>query len=125
MQVLLDSHVFLWWDARDARLAEDARRVVGDPENRVLFSAASVWEIALKRALGKLEFEGNLTRAIVANGFEELPITALHAERAAALPDHHRDPFDRMLVAQALCESCVLMTRDRAFTPYGIPCFWA
>jgi PIN domain nuclease of toxin-antitoxin system len=124
MDLLLDSHVFLWWDSNDARLAAELRRAIVDPGNRILLSAASVWEIGVKRALGKLEFRGTIVKAIAANGFEELPITALHAERAAALPDHHRDPFDRMLVAQSLCESCVLATRDRAFAEYGIPCLW-
>jgi PIN domain nuclease of toxin-antitoxin system len=125
MDLLLDAHVFLWWDTGDVRLAADVRDVIADPGNRVLLSAASVWEIAIKRALGKLDFRGGLVKAIAANGFEELPVTAAHAERAAALPDHHRDPFDRMLVAQSLCEACVLATRDRAFEAYGVPCLWS
>lgn len=124
MDLLLDSHVFLWWDANDARLGGDARRAIADPKNRVFISVASVWEIAVKRALGKLAFRGGLAKAIIANGFEELPISAAHAERAAELPDHHRDPFDRMLIAQAACEACVIATRDRAFEPYGVPCLW-
>jgi PIN domain nuclease of toxin-antitoxin system len=125
MDLLLDSHVFLWWDMGDARLAANVREAIADPENRVLLSAVSVWEIAIKRGLGKLAFRGSLIKAIAANGFEELPVTAVHAERAAALPEHHRDPFDRMLVAQSLCEACVLVTRDRAFEAYGIPCLWS
>lgn len=125
MDLLLDSHVFLWWDTADTQLAPAARGAIADPGNRVLLSAASVWEIAVKRALGKLAFQGSLLKAVAANGFEELPVTAAHAERAAALPDHHRDPFDRMLVAQSLCEACVLVTRDRAFEAYGIPCLWS
>jgi PIN domain nuclease of toxin-antitoxin system len=124
MDLLLDSHAFLWWDASDARLAGEVRRAIADPQNRVFLSAASAWEIAVKRALGKLEFRGSLAKAIAANGFEELAITTAHAERAAELPDHHRDPFDRMLIAQSLCESCVLITRDPAFKAYGVPCFW-
>lgn len=124
MELLLDSRVFQWWDAGDARLADTARRAIADPANRILLSAVSVWEIGVKRALGKLAFRGSLVKAIAANGFEELPITAAHAERAAEWPDHHRDPFDRMLAAQSLFQGCVLVTRDRVFEAYGIPCLW-
>ena len=124
MELLLDSHVFLWWDSGDARLTEPARRAIGDPGNRVLVSAACVWEIGVKRALGKLAFRGSVVKALASNGFEEMSITAEHAERAASLPDHHRDPFDRMLIAQSLCEACVLITHDRVFEAYGIACLW-
>jgi PIN domain nuclease of toxin-antitoxin system len=125
MDLLLDSHVFLWWDSGAAELAADARHAIADAGNRVLVSAATVWEIAIKRMLGKLDFEGALSAAIEANGFGQLPILAAHAERAAGLPLHHRDPFDRMLIAQAVSEGCTLVTRDRAFEPYGVPCLWA
>ncbi len=124
MDLLLDSHVFLWWDEGNSRLSETVLRAIADPENHVVVSAASVWEIAVKRALGKLDFPGVLVEAIVANGFETLSIAVAHAERAAALPGHHKDPFDRMIVAQGLCEGLVIVTHDQAFALYGVPCLW-
>lgn len=124
MDILLDSHAFLWWDLNDRRLGSDVHQAIADPRNRVFVSAVSVWEIAIKRALGKLEFRADIGKAIASNGFAELPVTANHADRAAELPAHHRDPFDRMLIAQGVSENCVLVTRDRVFARYGIPCLW-
>jgi PIN domain nuclease of toxin-antitoxin system len=125
MDLLLDSHVFLWWDSNDRRLADPARQAIEHPENRVFVSAPTVWEIAIKRSLGKLAFSGALSAAVVANRFVDLPIAAQHAEHAAALPPHHRDPFDRILIAQALLERHTIVTHDRAFAPYGVACLWA
>jgi PIN domain nuclease of toxin-antitoxin system len=93
-----------------------------DPRNTVMYSAASVWEIAIKLGLGRRDFRvdlAQLLRSAREMGFAELPVTSAHAARVAALPDHHRDPFDRLLIAQALTESAVLLTNDSALRPYG------
>ncbi|HEV7534671.1 MAG TPA: type II toxin-antitoxin system VapC family toxin, partial [Acidimicrobiia bacterium] len=91
-----------------------------DPGELVLVSAASIWEAGIKASLGKLDLPGPLGSAVLEEGFEPLPITLDHAERAGSLPPHHRDPFDRMLAAQALAEGLTLVTHDPAFTPYGL-----
>lgn len=120
MILLLDTHVLLWWLADDTTLGREARAAIADPANEVLVSAACVWEIEIKRALGKVSAPDGLADAIDAVGFGSLPITASDAERAARLPLHHRDPFDRMLVAQARRLDAVIVTRDVAFAAYGI-----
>ena len=120
-RLLLDTHALIWWQARDPPiLSTRAYDAIADPGNAVFVSAASVWEIAIKRALNKLEAPGNVLEAIEANGFRELPITAFHAEQAGSLPLYHTDPFDRMLVAQAQAEGLVLVTRDANIPRYGI-----
>lgn len=118
-QLLLDTHPLLWWLA-GARLDPAAAKRIADPANLVVVSAASVWEIAIKRRLGKVRFPGSATDEARDAGFEQLAITAAHAERAGELDLHHRDPFDRMLVAQAEREGLTLVTRDRAFAAYGV-----
>ena len=110
--ILLDTHVFLWWQAGDRRLGPAAFEVIADPANRVFVSAASVWEIALKARRGKLSFAASPTAAIAANAFHELPIHAIEAEEAGALAWAHPDPFDRLLVAQAIRHSLVLISAD-------------
>ena len=121
MILLLDAHALLWWLADDQTLDEGARRSIADPVHDVLISAATIWEIGMKRALGKVEAPDGLREAVEATGFGGLPITLADAEVAAVLPGHHRDPFDRMLVAQAQRLGAVLVTRDRAFEAYGVP----
>jgi PIN domain nuclease of toxin-antitoxin system len=125
LHLLLDTHAFLWWQSSDRRLDARARRAIDDPGNRVLVSAATVWEIAIKRQAGKLAFSGSIGRAVDAAGFEELAIGANHAEAAGALPPHHTDPFDRMLVAQSKVEALVLMMNDPQMAAYGVPILWA
>lgn len=121
MRLLLDSHAYLWWLADDARLSAAARAAIADSRSIVHVSAATIWEVALKAALGRLDTGGaDLAGEIAANGFVELPISARHAAEAGALPRHHDNPFDRMLIAQALSESLVLVTRDRAFRAYEV-----
>ena len=120
MILLLDAHALLWWLADDPTLARNAQAAIAAPSNEVLVSAASVWEIEIKRALGKLSAPDGLVDAIDASAIGSLPITAVDAERAARLPPHHRDPFDRMLVAQALRLDAVIVSRDAAFQPYGV-----
>ncbi len=113
MNLLLDTHVFLWWDRQDATLNDQARDAIGDPRNRVFVSAASVWEIGIKRRLGKLALGGSAASAIAANGFHELAIVPLDAEEAGNMEWQHNDPFDRLLVAQAIRRGLVLLTADR------------
>ena len=121
MRLLLDSRAYLWWLADDARLSAAARAAIADSRSIVHVSAATIWELAIKAALGRLDTGGaDLTDEIAANGFVELPISARHAAKAGALPRHHDDPFDRMLIAQALSESLVLVTLDRAFRAYEV-----
>jgi PIN domain nuclease of toxin-antitoxin system len=119
MSLLLDTHVLLWW-LEGADLEPHAAALIADPAVLVAVSAASIWEASIKQALSKLTVPGSLAEAALANGFEPLAITFAHAERAGALPPHHRDPFDRMLVAQAELEDLTLVTRDPAFDPYGV-----
>lgn len=120
MILLLDANALLWWLADDDGLAPAARRAIADPASDVLVSAATVWEIGIKRSLGKLEAPADVLGAIEAAGFDGLPVTLADGHAAAGLPAHHGDPFDRMLVAQAMRLGAVLVSRDPAFTPYGV-----
>ena len=120
MRLLLDTHAFLWWLSDDRKLSAAARDAIRDPHAIVHVSAASIWEIAIKAKLGRLDVQdSNLAAEIEANGFAELAITARHAQSAGALPRHHDDPFDRMLIAQAQTEDLVVITHDRGFRRYG------
>lgn len=120
MILLLDAHALLWALADDPTLGREAHDAIASPTNDVLVSAAVVWELAIKQALGKLEAPHDLVSVIEATGFAGLPITLADADAAAGLPPHHRDPFDRMLVAQAQRLGAVVVTRDPALTAYGI-----
>lgn len=121
MRCLLDTHAYLWWLRDDSELSAAARDALMDPASVVHVSAATVWESAIKQHLGRLDLHGaDLVAEIGANGFVELPVTARHGQRAGALPMHHRDPFDRLLVAQAEIHSLVLVTRDRVLADYGV-----
>jgi PIN domain nuclease of toxin-antitoxin system len=122
LKLLVDTHVLLWWLGGADELAESAADAIADPGNFVAVSAASLWEISIKRSLRKLRVEGELHEAVVSgDGFEALPISLEHADAAGQLPPHHRDPFDRMLVAQAQSEGLTVVTRDLAFEDYEIP----
>jgi len=126
VNLLLDTRVFLWWDRADKALNTDTRALITDPTNQVFISAASIWEIATKRRLKKLDFRGSAIAAISANGFHELPILPIDAETAGALTWQHGDPFDRMLVAQARRLSCILATADATIRAYGnVAQIWA
>lgn len=120
MRLLLDTHVFLWWCGNDARLSRELRKKLTDPRVIVHVSAASAWEIAIKQALGRLRIPEPVEKAVAASGFLPLDITFEHARVAGGLPDHHRDPFDRMLVAQAQVEGLALATYDARLAPYGV-----
>lgn len=119
MDLLLDTHVLLWWDMGDARLSPVARAAIADPENNVFVSAASPWEIAIKRRRGKIVFTGSSARLVTANGFVPLAISVDHAERAGALEWDHADPFDRVLVSQAQLEQLVLVHADASIRAFG------
>jgi PIN domain nuclease of toxin-antitoxin system len=118
--LLLDANALLWWLADDPGLTEAAHDAIADPATDVLVSAATVWEIGIKRGLGKLRAPDDLIGAIELSGFEGLPVTLADADLASRLPLHHRDPFDRMLVAQASRLEAVIVSRDMAFAPYGV-----
>lgn len=121
MRLLLDTHVLLWWLADDRKLAKAARDIIADPDNDVHVSAVTVWEAAIKTTLGRLEIElDDLADTIVQNGFRPLPVEFRHAVTAGRLPSVHRDPFDRMLVAQASVEELRLVSHDRVFERYGL-----
>lgn len=116
MRALLDTHAFLWWVTDDAQLSDTARTVISDPGNVLFLSAASAWEIVIKNRTGKLSLperpEQYIPSRLVANRFESLPIQTIHALQVANLPDYHRDPFDRILVAQSQVEKLPIITID-------------
>ena len=119
MRVLLDTHLLLWWLEANPALSQQASEVISHSQNTVFISAVSFWEIWLKQSLGKLRLPADFTERLAAESFENLPLTALHAQRIALLLWHHRDPFDRMLIAQAETENLVLLTADDALAAYG------
>ena len=122
MNLLLDTHTLLWALSAPKKLGRAAMLAIRDPANRVLFSAASTWEIAIKAALGKLRADLTLVaRAAHEADFEELPVTVTHTIRVQSLAPHHRDPFDRILIAQGLEEGLTIVTCDPAFQAYGVP----
>ena len=120
MRLLLDTHALIWWLARKL-MSEDAESAIAAPENEVVVSAASVWEAEIKAAAGRLNLSGDLIHGVEKSGFAELPVRFEHGRAAARLPLHHRDPFDRMLIAQARLEGLVLVTRDPTFRRYDVP----
>ena len=128
MRALLDTHTFLWWLADDRRLSRRVRAVIGRVGNELLISAASAWEIATKVRLGKLDDPAGLAdrlgAQIAEEGFVELAITVEHGRRAGALPTHHKDPWDRMLVAQAQAEGIAILSNERIFDRYGVDRIW-
>lgn len=120
MSLLLDTHVILWWLLDDAALSDEIKDSL-DHEPDVYVSSATIWEVAIKQAMGKLNAPADLPERIRGSGFRELAISFEHAQAAGRLPLIHRDPFDRMLVAQALCEGLTLVTRDRWCVEYDVP----
>lgn len=124
MKLLLDTHLMLWAAGQPTRLPAAARRLLNDPTNELLFSAASIWEIAIKNTLGRDDFKVEprlLRRGLLDNGWLELPITGQHAVGIDGLPPLHKDPFDRLLLAQALSEGITLLTSDANLARYGPP----
>ena len=128
MKVLLDTHTFLWWIANDSHLSERARTVIEDADHQLFLSAASGWEIAIKTRIGKLkladDLQGFVSEQLRINAIQVLPIHMAHALHVATLPDHHRDPFDRMLVAQSQLEQLPIMTSDPQISKYSVTVIW-
>ena len=121
MRILLDTNVLLWATSASSRLDRTARDMLEATSNTVLFSAASIWEIAIKAGLGRSDFTispESIVEAAARIGFVELPVTAKVAARAVGLPNHHKDPFDRMLIVQAMAEPAIFLTTDRMLTRY-------
>jgi PIN domain nuclease of toxin-antitoxin system len=128
VRLLLDTHAFLWWLAGSAAMPPTARDAVADEANSVFVSAASAWEIATKHRIGKLPgastIVADLGAAVADQGFADLPISLRHGQMAGSLPGPHRDPFDRMLMAQAMLENLVLVSNETLFDAYGIARLW-
>ncbi|HSL20590.1 MAG TPA: type II toxin-antitoxin system VapC family toxin [Vicinamibacterales bacterium] len=128
MKLLLDTHAFLWWIEGTPAVGRRARVAVANPDNEVLFSIASCWELAIKLSLGKLRLAESLDRFIPeqlrVNGFSLLDVDLRHVVRVADLPFRHRDPFDRLLVAQALEDDLTVVSADRVFRKYGVAVLW-
>jgi PIN domain nuclease of toxin-antitoxin system len=128
MRALLDTHTFLWWINNDQRLSERVREIIGDGSNSLFLSAASGWEMAIKAQLGKLQLPVSLDQFIAEqlarNAIEALPIQMRHALHIATLPPHHRDPFDRMLVAQSRLEDVPIVTADAQIARYDVRVIW-
>lgn len=128
MQFLLDTHAFIWWLVGDTRLSRQARDLILDPRNDIFVSSASAWEISIKYRLGKLpsaqRIANNISRCIVEQGFKELVITVEDGQRAGALGGVHRDPFDKMLIAQSHSCNLVMITNDRAIQQYDVNVIW-
>jgi PIN domain nuclease of toxin-antitoxin system len=122
--LLLDTHTLLWWLADDPALSAAAQTAIAAGPTQVFVSAASAWEMSIKRALGKLDIPDNLEAELAAHRFQVLPITVAHALVAGGLPRHHGDPFDRMLIAQAQLHQLTVVTHDPRFQLYGIPILW-
>ena len=120
MRLLIDTHILLWADERPRLIAPPLCAAMRDETNEIVVSAATIWEIAIKRAIGKLRFDRPIVAAVLALGFEILPVTGAHAEHAGSLPPHHNDPFDRLIIAQAYLEGLVLGTQDRLMQSYGV-----
>ncbi|MBW6513119.1 MAG: type II toxin-antitoxin system VapC family toxin [Desulfuromonadaceae bacterium] len=119
-RILIDTHVLLWWLADDPRLGNEARNLIGAAANSVYVSAVTTWEITIKQGIGKVTAPDDLDTIVDQEGFEKLPISLYHGQQAGRLPLLHRDPFDRMLVAQAKAEGLTVMTADRQIACYDV-----
>ena len=124
MKLLLDTHAALWWLSEDERFGETAADQLIDETNQVLLSAVVVWEVAIKRSLGRLEAPEDFASTLLDAGLQPLPVSLDHAAAVEQLPWHHRDPFDRMLVAQASIEGAALVSHDAALRSYGVQLVW-
>ncbi|RKX46274.1 MAG: type II toxin-antitoxin system VapC family toxin [Verrucomicrobia bacterium] len=128
MKYLLDTHAFLWWIGDDPALSEKARAIISAGENKIYLSAVSVWEIAIKSRLGRLEMteglEAFMDRQIRENSFQPLPITLTHSAKVLSLSNHHRDPFDQMLVAQSMVEEMPIISIDKMIGTYEVKVVW-
>lgn len=119
-RLLLDTHVLLWWLSDDENLGDHARKLIADTRNEIFISAATTWEISIKKNKGLLTAPDDMDRIVEDEGFSKLPVSLFHGDKAGDLPEIHRDPFDRMLVAQAQAEGLEIMTVDAEIPKYGI-----
>ena len=119
-RLLLDTHAFIWWVSGNESLGPVARGLIANVDNQIFVSAATVWEMSIKQQLGKLIAPADLESVVERSGFGSLSIGLFHAQQAGSLPMHHRDPFDRMLIAQAQAEGLTIVTQDSAFPAYGV-----
>lgn len=124
MRLLLDTNAFLWWRDASPRLPARVSEEIRDPGNEIRISIVSLWEIAVKRAVGKLRFLEDFETVIVEEAFDLLPVSLTHLRSLDTLPLHHRDPFDRLLIAQSVAEDLPIVTNDGAFLRYGVRTFW-
>ena len=124
MRLLIDSHALLWWSEASPALSIAARTAIADPANDVLISIASLWELMIKASSGKLTLPADVETMVASQGFSVLSITFAHLRRIGGLPRFHRDPFDRMMIAQALAEGIPIATCDRLFAAYGVQILW-
>jgi PIN domain nuclease of toxin-antitoxin system len=128
VRLLLDTHALLWWLAGDEALSDTARGAIGDPDNEIFVSAATAWEIATKYRLGRLPgaaiVAADISGAVASQGFIELPINMRDGQTAGGLPAIHKDPFDRMLIAQAIDADMVIVSNEGLFNAYGVPRLW-
>ncbi len=124
MRLLLDSNAFLWWAEADPKLSTVARSAIADPANEGLISVAGLWELVIKSSMGKLALPDDVETMVISQGFSVLPISFTHLHRFAGLPRHHKDPFDRMIIAQALAEGIPIASADRRFPAYGVQVVW-
>jgi PIN domain nuclease of toxin-antitoxin system len=128
MRILLDTHILLWWLLGNEAVPLAVRSAIANSENDVFVSAASVWEISIKHKQGRLPTAvfliGDVERVVAQRGFSPLAITIAHGDRAGSLPLHHKDPFDRMLIAQALAEALTLVSNEQLFDRYGVTRLW-
>lgn len=124
MRLLLDTNAFLWWRDESPRLPARIRGQIRDPDNDIVVSIVSLWEIAIKRGTGKLRFLEDFETVMTEEEFSLLPVSYTHLRALDQLPQHHRDPFDRLLIAQSLAESLPIASNDRAFALYDVKTFW-
>ena len=128
MKVLFDTHAFIWWDSEPSKLSSNARAACEDPGNELFFSVASAWEMEIKLQLGKLQLSQPLSDLVATqqqtNGIKVLPIALTHVLHLQRLPAHHKDPFDRLLIAQANVEDAFLVSHDPAFSRYAVKMLW-
>ncbi len=128
MRLLLDTHTFIWWASNDPSLSATVKLAIGDRNNEIFLSSVSTWEMAIKIALGKLAIAQPLSSLVLSHialyQFQPLAITYDHTYQVQGLPQHHKDPFDRLLIAQAMVENMVLLTCDTSFAPYGVQTLW-
>lgn len=121
MSYLLDTHTLLWWLEDNPTLTQISKRIISNPNNLIFVSPVNTWEITIKKALGKIEAPNNLEQVILECGFDHLPITIKHTIFVENLENHHEDPFDRLLIAQAITEELTIITRDSKITQYKVP----